>query len=412
MDNPGSGDSPFTREQIIQQLKQNLDTVKEFSNDHVLWQQLASMSDETIQAFYCKLTKAFKTANQYIAAYNPSISYCTGAHNNAVLLGGDQQAKAATFYLSPYMGKLKFPLQDCLVILEQALTVVNNFPDESAAADKGTDERNSKRILQKCLNRLNLKMELSDYQMAAILLRLPSIVRSEQYALLNPHAHQAYITHVQRQKDSSKILDLLIEQANDNRDASQTVDQEDTEFIDNDDDIADTNLQETPIRTTLHDPKVILYELGYMEHFVLQEGDKKYHTIFPTCSLYANRGQRLKHLNRLEYAAIIKHRAASSCPSKRQEEFAFGEGFVLSGLAMQAICAKQMTPMVIRKPPPHPGKRPSITSDRYQTWLQQANHYAAFFLTLFCPEPECCEKKNTSIPTATHMMHWKIMSLL
>ena len=403
LDTPRSKSCPFTKEQIIDQLKQNLDTIREFSSEHILWEQLDNMPGENLQDFYLKLTEAFKTANQYIAAYNPKISYCTGAHNNAVLLGGDQQAKAATFYLSPYMGKLKFPLQDCLVILQKAMTIVENYPDESAAPDKGTKERNSKRILQKCINKLNLKMELSDYQMAAVLLKLPSIVRSEQYALLNPHAHQAYITHVQRQRDSSKILDRLIEKANEEKDAMQTVNHEDTSFIaDEEDEEEEENQEDIPVRTTLHDPTAILYELGYMENFVIKEQEKSYRTLFPQCSLYANRGQRLKHLNRMEYSALIKFRQPSTTAVKRQEEFPFSDGFVLSGLAVQAILAKQKTPMVIRKPPPHPGKRPNMNSDRYPTWLENANRYAEFFLTLFCPEPDCCEKKHVNTYSYTY----------
>ena len=159
LQHPQAGEPPLTKEQIIDQLKKNLDTVKEFSASHEIWSELENMSEPDLRNFYTKLVDAFATANQYIASYNPSISYCTGAHNNAVLLGGDQQAKAATFYLCPYMGKLKFPLQDCLVILQETLDHVAKYP--SVAEDTGTDKRTSKHILQRCLNKLNLQMELS-----------------------------------------------------------------------------------------------------------------------------------------------------------------------------------------------------------------------------------------------------------
>ena len=316
LDEPGDGEPPFSKDQIIEQLKQNLDTVKEFSDNHPLWEQLNKMSDEDLQLFYQKLVGSFKTANQYIAAYNPSISYCTGAHNNAVLLGSDQQAKAATFYLCPYMGKLKFPLQDCLVILEQALKHVKDFP--SVAKDTGTNERTSKHILQRCLNKLNLQMELSgmllpftvlllsiantnklpyhsstDYQMAAVLLRLPSIIRSEQYAYVNPHAHISYITQIHRDKDSAKILDRLIAEANDKRDASSTVDSGSNSFVVDDDecnneDGKEDGEQEQPVHRKIHDPKAILYQLGYIDNFAVKEGKKTYRYQFPQCSLYAN----------------------------------------------------------------------------------------------------------------------------
>jgi hypothetical protein len=162
---PKEGEAPLSKDQIIQQLKQNLDIVKEFSNDHEIWEQLNKLTEENVQYFYQKLVDSFATANQYIASYNPAVSYCTGAHNNAVLLGGDQQAKAATFYLCPYMGKLKFPLQDCLVILQQALDYVKKFPSTVIARDNLTgdarEKRESTHVFHRCLNRLNLQMELS-----------------------------------------------------------------------------------------------------------------------------------------------------------------------------------------------------------------------------------------------------------
>ena len=232
--------------------------------------------------------------------------------------------------------------------------------------------------------------------MAAVLLKLPSIVRSEQYAHVNPHAHRAYVTHVQREKDADKILDRLIEQANNSRDKAVTTPTEQDSFIEVDDEeelLPDNVPEQPPVRTELHDPKAILYDLGYMEKFHVREGKKTYSYVFPQCSLYANRGQTLKHLNRLEYASLIRFK---ECPKtiSRQTDFPFSEGYIIHGLAVQAIMAKQKTPLVIRKPPRHPGKRPSPQSPRYQAWLEAANHYAEFYLLLFRPEPECCEKKQ------------------
>jgi hypothetical protein len=156
---PKDNDPPLTKEEIIKQLQEHLSTIQDFTDNHPIWDQLDKISDSSLKDFYLRLAASVQTANQYVAAYNPAISYCTGAHNNVVLLGGDQQAKAATFYLCPYMGKLKFPLQDCLVILQQALEHVKKYP--SVAKDTGTDKRTSTHVLQRCLNRLNLQMELS-----------------------------------------------------------------------------------------------------------------------------------------------------------------------------------------------------------------------------------------------------------
>ena len=235
--------------------------------------------------------------------------------------------------------------------------------------------------------------------MAAVLLRLPSIIRSEQYAMLNPHAHIGYITHVQRQKDSKEILRRLIAQANAERQPLASEEDDDTtSFIvkdDEDDDQPDKPPDE-PVRTKLHDPKAILHQLGYIDSFAFKEGSKTYRYVFPQCSLYSNRGQQLKHLNRMEYRALVKFRAPSQNEKTRKNELQFSKGFTIQGIAVQALYAKQQTPLVIRKPPPHPGKRPDTTSERYHSWLEAANKYAEFFLVLFRPEPDCCENDQVN----------------
>ena len=254
---------------------------------------------------------------------------------------------------------------------------------------------------------------MPDYQMAAYLLRLPSIIRSEQYSMLNPLAHIAYIHYVAKQKQTDKILDKLIEEANDKMDSAAKVDHsinsfvveneeedmdeyeydiEQDEEITLDSEIMDDNSteqQEIVIEPTaqperkVEDPKSILYQLGYMENFPVKEGKKTYRMIFPQCSRYANRGQKLKHMNQIEYNALIKFKEPSQSENKRLEEFQFSEGYQLHGIAVQTIMAKQRTPMVIRKPPRHPGKEPDKDSPKYNTWLKNANEYAEFYLVLF-----------------------------
>ena len=235
--------------------------------------------------------------------------------------------------------------------------------------------------------------------MAAVLLRLPSIIRSDQFAYVNPHADIGYITHVQRQKDSKEILDRLIAQANIETNACMALDDDcsDDFIVDDDEDNEVPNeLPVEPVRTQLHDPRAILYQLGYMDNFAVTEGDKTYRYIFPQCSLYANRGQRLKHLNRMEYKSLVKYRAPSGSPNAHKHEMQFSDGFVIKGIAVQTLYAKQLTPLVIRKPPSHPGARPSVTSEEYPSWLENANKYAEFFLVLFRPEPDCCEKNQVN----------------
>jgi len=86
------------------------------------------------------------------------------------------------------MGKHKFPLQHCLTILNDAVKHVQEHP--SIASDSGTPERNTKHCLQHVLNQLNLKVEMSDHQIVAALLGLPSILCSDAFACGNPIADE------------------------------------------------------------------------------------------------------------------------------------------------------------------------------------------------------------------------------
>ena len=237
-----------------------------------------------------------------------------------------------------------------------------------------------------------------DYQMAAVLLRLPSIIRSEKYQLINPHAHIAYINHVQKEEQAEKILDRLIVEANNRQDSALAVNHNLSDFVDDDVDHEDNdNEEEIPPQLNVQDPQSTLYQLGYMHKYPITEGKKTYKILFPQCSLYPNRGQRLKHLNRLGYAALIKFNEPSSAQRKILEEFQFSEGFLLHGLAVQTIMQKQRTPLVIRKPPRYPGKRPDANSPTFANWLARANSYAEFYLVLFRPEPDCCENNQRNL---------------
>ena len=149
----------LTRDDVLCSLKEALADCPEFACDASFWDMLRAMPQVQLDDLYLRLVQDLHKANRYIGTYNCAISFCTGAHNNAVLLGGDQQAKSATFYMCPCMGKQKFPLQHSLIILDNTLKHVEKHP--SVADDNGTPSRTAKQILQRALNKMNLHMELS-----------------------------------------------------------------------------------------------------------------------------------------------------------------------------------------------------------------------------------------------------------
>ena len=74
-----------------------------------------------------------------MATYNHVALFCTGSHNNFQLLGSLEQAKGAMFYVCPYIGKSKFPLQQSLALLNKTLEHIEKYP--RWAKDAGTMKR-------------------------------------------------------------------------------------------------------------------------------------------------------------------------------------------------------------------------------------------------------------------------------
>jgi len=89
------------------------------------------------------------------------------------------QAKGAMFYLIPYQGKNKFPVAQLLVVLNNALEHVQKYESRTTKGDKGTLQRTAKHLLQRTMNRMDLMMELSDCQVTAALLELPSMIMTD-----------------------------------------------------------------------------------------------------------------------------------------------------------------------------------------------------------------------------------------
>ena len=129
--------------------------------------------------------------NGKLVEHSSLISDVTGSHNNVAILGSSEQGKAAAFYLGPYFSKEKFGFQESLLIMALANKHIHTF--ESKAEDAGTDSRNTKFFIQRCLNQHCLKMEVSDYQMAAAVLSMPVIIRSHKFAFIDPYSAMAYI---------------------------------------------------------------------------------------------------------------------------------------------------------------------------------------------------------------------------
>ena len=161
------------------------------------------LSLDDLLAIFCAVNHKMLDMNGKLVEHSSLISDVTGSHNNVAILGSSEQGKAAAFYLGPYFSKEKFGFEESLLIM--ALANRHNHTFESKAEDRGTDSRNTKFFIQRCLNQHCLKMEVSDYQMAAALLSMPVIIWSNKFAFVDPYSTLAYMKDHTQPEDNSTV---------------------------------------------------------------------------------------------------------------------------------------------------------------------------------------------------------------
>jgi len=123
-----------------------------------------------------------------------------GSHNNVSILGSLLQAKTAVQYICPYIMKAKYPLEHCLIVICDVLQHNKQYPSQSTE-DCETASRDTKYFLQGILNQMDVLAEISDYQVAAKLINLPTTIFTDSYAYINPGAYMAY--KIQKEIDAN-----------------------------------------------------------------------------------------------------------------------------------------------------------------------------------------------------------------
>jgi hypothetical protein len=151
---------------------------------------MARLSLNDLLDIFCAVNNKIFDMNGKLVEHSSLISDVTGSHNNVAILGSSEQGKAAAFYLGPYFSKEKFGFEESLLIMALANKHIHTY--ESRAEDSGTNSRNTRFFVQRCLNQHCLKMEVSDYQMAASLLSLPVVIRSNNFSFVDPYSSIAY----------------------------------------------------------------------------------------------------------------------------------------------------------------------------------------------------------------------------
>ncbi len=321
---------------------------------------------EQLHHLWSTVLEKLPEANTLVPAFNPTLSWCTGSHNNASLLGALDQAKSALFYLVPYEGKSKFPLHQSLSILNSALGHVEANPSVHPT-ESGTPPRTTKHFLTRVLNRMHLKMEISDYQMAAALLDLPSVISSDRFSIGNPTALQSLSTFLHLSGELQQAYHNLYERLEQ----------------------ADAN------HTKLEDA---LTSIGPIKKLTITDGSTERRMLVPEVSLYLQRSPLLEDLSYYEFLACIGLRkgkpATKQNPDnlKVQKHFHLLPSFAACNNYYHVILQKQMTPLLAGTPPRHPGKAPTKTHapsgaplSTYLSWKIRADRFARYYLTLFRP---------------------------
>ena len=273
-----------------------------YDDESRLWLFLKNGDIEVIKQFYVLLLKRLKTANQYAVEHNVILFYCTGSHNNTSLLGGKEQSKSAIFYIAPYMAKEKVSLTACMTILEKSRKEIMKYPSKASDVALNPKERLTKHFLTRIINKLNAFIELSDYQVAAYLLNMPSIVSSEIFQYCETYGTINYRKFLIKKKKEKQI-----------------VSEDDNIFF------------------------------GYVKTFTLQRGEEGNIDIkeaLPVVSCYFNRGERLQGLSNTEYNAFvqIREKPKGNNGKQRSSSFEFANGFELAPNYEQVLCQKQKNP--------------------------------------------------------------------
>jgi hypothetical protein len=447
-----------TRDTIVSKLMASL-TGGELDGWIDFREWLDKIDDTELFAFYDDIVVKLRGANGYVAAYNVAFSYLTGSHNNALLLGSASQAAGAIFYICPYMGKKKKPLLESLIVLKDAVEQVQQYPS-SSRADVGTPGRNAKHVMERVLNKMNLKMELSVYQNAGKLLHLPCIITSDKYAYIKPAAEMSAASIVASEAQSNRLwehkascggfsggragtavdgLDCL------NGDGDVATLLEDCDS-DGDDDssysnekgsddneigaerhvsgyehgcgktdersVGDFQAESSPVQDLEPDaPSAVQRQpppplpqeatMGRYRRYLLEkgvDGADDIVTFVPDSLLYNNRGKELRHLSRYEMAALCQlDKSPTDAARKRVKVFDLPDGYELRANYAYFLQKKQRTPILTSRMQPHPGAAPPVDSGRLDAWTRDADSFAHYILIVFRPEVDYYDASNSQI---------------
>jgi hypothetical protein len=141
----------------------------------IVWElKRGFVGDDTSYEFYRK--------NRYVVPYSPPLSAVLGSNTAAYLLGSEEQAKGAEYYIMDYMTKNKTALANIVPLMHEALMHTKKY--KSKAEDSNSIERKATHFLTTMNNKLSTMSEVSAVMASAALLGLKSSVCSHQFTYI------------------------------------------------------------------------------------------------------------------------------------------------------------------------------------------------------------------------------------
>jgi hypothetical protein len=341
------------------------------------------------------LMKALAVRNGAVVEFSPALTECLGCNTAAYLLGSEEQARSALFYLVKYMMKDSVALGNSLPVIRQAMKHVNSY--ESHATDAGSDSRTNKFFMQRIVNGFTGLAEISDTQCAACLLGMRSMVSTEAhwFSFIKTAVAFQLQQQIEFQENGCNPNNAWGDDSDfeDHPPDSMSDHGQDDDILENmdswaglggDDDTSDT-------RGKGRFGKMQIFKIG---NECIPVGQHTH---------YMFRGEALERMNYYEWCSIIKvipKKIDNQVPEhshtggwqemsqgargrRKNGTFEFAEGHPLRGHYVQMIRSKLLCPILAGGPPPtYPNPPTGLRSAR---WKRKADAFARYHLTLFRP---------------------------
>lgn len=332
-------------------------------------------NESKVDAFYQDVRDKLLHRNGLFVECNAHLSLCTGSHHNFSLLGCSVQGKAAMFYITSYLSKNKNKLANCILVLLKVLK--ERKKRKSTAADAALPKREMLKMLQRTMNKIYCKMEMSDYQVAAALLGMPVEITPDIFAFDNPDSHYSFICKEKVVEDVSVVM----------RD----------EFDDYNFEGGSDSLENHFVLSSSFD------DIGKVPIYMVKGGsDKEARRVpVPYQSHYRYRGKELRLVSRVEYRGMVdvghlyKKIGATQDGKgrKKSKSFKFSTGHLLCSSHVQRLSSKQRLVAMSCKVPKLPGPEPE-SKYRKKQWRERADKFARYLLVCFRPEQTVYDNSN------------------